>query len=56
MSAADEIVMAIRMARANGASEAEVAVITHRMADTYSTGELLGAREQLAAELARGAG
>lgn len=55
-SAAVELVAAIRMARAEGKSEAVVQVMVRRMADQYSTGELLSARAALEAELARGSG
>lgn len=54
MSAADEIVLAIRMARASGQSETQVQEIVRRLADQYSTAELKAAQAQLAAELAGG--
>lgn len=54
MTAADDIVLAIRLARANGKSEAEVQAIVHRMASQYPTAALKAAQAQLAAELGRG--
>lgn len=51
MAAADEIVLAIRLARANGTPEAEVQAIVRRMASGYSTADLKAAQAQLAAEL-----
>ena len=54
MPAADEIVMAIRLARAEGKSEAQVQAIVRRMADQYSAAELKAAQAQLAAALAGG--
>ncbi|MGW2721404.1 hypothetical protein [Streptomyces sp. NPDC001492] len=54
MSAADEIVLAIRLARANGKPESEVREVARRMASQYSTAELKGAEAQLTAELEGG--
>lgn len=51
MTAADEIVLAIRVARASGTPETEVQAIVRRMANGYSTADLKAAQAQLAAEL-----
>lgn len=55
MSAADEIVLAIRMARAGGMAEADVQKLVRRMAAQYSTTDLKAAQAALAAEIAGGA-
>lgn len=54
MTAADDIVLAIRLARANGKPETEVQKIVHRMASQYPTADLKAAQAQLAAELGQG--
>jgi hypothetical protein len=54
MSAADEIVLVIRTARAAGKSEAEVAAIARRLGEQYSTADLKAAQAELAAGVARG--
>jgi hypothetical protein len=54
MSAADDLVLAIRIARACGKPESEVQAMVRRMAGQYSTAELKAAEAQLAAELAGG--
>ena len=51
MSAANDLVLAIRMARAAGQPETEVQAMAQRMADQYSTADLKAAQAQLAAEL-----
>ncbi|MFD1309842.1 hypothetical protein [Streptomyces kaempferi] len=54
MSAADDLVLAIRLARADGKSEPDVQAIVHRLAGQYPTADLKAAQAQLVAELEAG--